>query len=111
MGLLVMVKKITIISLLLISACGKNVSISTRELEANSGLSDGNATATNQVGVIKRGTPDLIIVNGKANIVSIYSSYSALEFIAIRSMNSQTPVNFRGKIKNNQMVLEYVKAQ
>jgi hypothetical protein len=103
--------KFLIISLFLISACGKNVSISTTELEANSGLSDGNATVTNQAGIIKRGTPDLIIVNGQANIISIYSSYSALEFVAIRSMNSQTPVNFRGKIKNNQMVLEYVKAQ
>ena len=103
--------KFLILSLFLIFSCGNNVSISTRELQANSALSDGNATATNQVGVIKRGTPDLIIVNGQANIISIYSSYSALEFVAIRSMNSQTPVNFRGKIKNNQMVLEYVKAQ
>jgi hypothetical protein len=105
--------KFLLLSLFLIFSCGKNVSISTRELQANSGLSDGNATATDQVGVIKRGTPDLIIANGQTNIVSIYSSYSALEFIAIRSMNSQTPVNFRGKINNNnnQMVLEYVKAQ
>lgn len=106
-----MVIKLILLSLFLISSCGKNVSISTKQLESNSSLSDGNATVTNQEGILKRGTPDLIIVNGEAKIVSIYSSYSALEFIAIRSMNSQTPVNFRGKLnklKNNEMILEYI---
>ena len=111
MGRLVMVKKIAFISLLLITACGKDVNISTKQLESNSGLSSGNATATNQEGIIKRGTPDQIIVDGQSKIVSIYSSYSALEFIAVRPLNSQTPVNFRGKIKSGQMVLEYLEAK
>ncbi len=106
-----MVKKIALISLFLISSCGKDVSISGTKLQNNSGLSDGNSTITNQTGILKRGNPDIIIVNGQGTIVSIYSSYSALEFIAIRALNSQTPVNFRGKVKNGQMVIEYVQAK
>lgn len=109
-----MVIKLILLSLLLITACGKNVNISTKQLESNSGLSDGNATATNQEGILKRGTPDQIIVNGTAKIVSTYSSYSALEFIAIRPLNSQTPVNFRGKphkLRSNEMVLEYIETK
>lgn len=106
-----MVTKFLLLSLILIASCGKNVKISTTELETNSRLSDGNSTLTNQEGIIKRGTPDLIIVNGPALKVSIYSSYSALEFVAIRPLNSQTPVRFRGKIKNNEMVLEYLEAK
>ncbi|MBA2403891.1 MAG: hypothetical protein H0V66_03900 [Bdellovibrionales bacterium] len=106
-----MVKKIALISLLLIAGCGKNVSISTKELESNSALSDGNAQATPQEGIIKRGITDQIIVNNSYYKVSIYSSYLALEFIAIRPLNTQTPVRFRGKIKNNEMILEYVVAK
>lgn len=106
-----MVKKITLISLFLIAACGKDVKISTKELETNSSLSDGAAHSTNQEGVLKRGSPDFIIVNGVANKISMYSSYSSLEFIAVRPLNSQTAVKFRGKIKKNEMVMEYMEAK
>jgi hypothetical protein len=106
-----MVTKLILLSLFLVGACGKNVKISTKELESNSRLSDGNSTITNQEGIVKRGTPDLIIVNGSAVKISIYSSYSALEFVAIRPLNSQTMVKFRGKLKNNEMVLEYLEAK
>ena len=106
-----MVKRFTFICLFLITACGKNVSISGRELESKSSLSDGNATLTNQEGVLQRGTPDYIVVSGPAYKVSIYSSYSALEFIAVRPLNAQIPVKFRGKIKNNEMVLEYLEVK
>jgi len=111
MGLSAMVTKFILLSLFLIMSCGKDVNISTKSLETNSGLSDGNTLATNQEGIIKRARPDIIITSSRAYPVSIYSSYSALEFIAIRPLNSQTPVKFRGKLKNNEMVLEYVQAQ
>lgn len=103
-----MVKKVTLISLLLIASCGKDVKISSKELESNSSLSDGNSTVTNQEGILKRGTPDKISVNGADVKVSIYSSYQVLEFIAIRPLNSQIPVRYRGKTKNNELVLEYL---
>jgi hypothetical protein len=107
----VMVNKLTLILLLIVSGCGKDVSISTRELETKSSLSDGNATVTDQEGILKRGTPDFVIVSGVASKVSIYSSYASLEFIAVRPLNSQTPIKFRGKVKKNEMVLEYVEAK
>lgn len=111
MGLSVMVTKLILLSLFLLVSCGKNVSISGRELESNSSLSDGNASATNQEGILKRGTPDYIVVSGPAYKVSIYSSYSALEFIAVKPLSTQMPVKFRGKLKNNEMVLEYIQAK
>ncbi len=107
----VMVNKLILIALLIISACGKDVTISNRELESKSSLSDGNATVTDQEGILKRGTPDFVIVNGVASRISIYSSYSSLEFIAVRALNSQTPIKFRGKLKKNEMVMEYIVAK
>ncbi len=106
-----MVNKLLIIVLFIVSGCGKDVSISTRELESKSSLSDGNSTATNQEGILKRGTPDFVIVSGVASKVSIYSSYASLEFIAVRPLNSQTPIKFRGKMKKNEMVMEYIVAK
>ncbi len=103
-----MVTKLILLSLFLLLSCGKNVSISGRELESKSSLSDGNATLTNQEGILKRGTPDYIVLSGPAYKVSIYSSYSALKFIAARPLSTQMPVKFRGKLKNNEMVLEYI---
>jgi hypothetical protein len=104
-------KKFAIISLLFLIGCGNNVSISTKELKSNSSLSDGSKDATNQEGVLKRGSPDMIFVGTPSYKVSIYSSYSALEFVAIRDLNSETPVKFRGKIKGNEIVLEFVEAK
>lgn len=58
--------------------------------------------------VVQRGSPDYISANGTSYKVSIYSSYASLEFIAAKPLSSQIPVKFRGKIKNNEMILEYV---
>jgi hypothetical protein len=95
----------------LIAACGKDVKVSTKELESNSRLSDGNSTVTNQEGTLKRGTPDVISINGSDLKVSTYSSYQVLEFVAIRPLNSQTLVKYRGKTLNNELVLEYLEAK
>jgi hypothetical protein len=103
-----MVTRVLLLSLFLIVSCGKDVSLSTKSLEYNSGLSDGTTTATTQEGIVQRGSPDYISSNGTSYKVSIYSSYAALEFIAAKPLSSQIPVKFRGKVKNNEMILEYV---
>jgi uncharacterized lipoprotein YmbA len=103
-----MVTRVLLLSLFLIVSCGKDVSLSTKSLEYNSGLSDGTTTATTQEGIVQRGSPDYLNTNGISYKVSIYSSYAALEFIAAKPLSSQIPVKFRGKIKNNEMILEYV---
>jgi len=107
----VTVIRLLILGLFLISSCGKNVSLSTKSLEYNSSLSDAATTATDQEGIIKRGTPDYININGRSYKVSIYSSYAALEFIAAKPLSTQIPVKFRGEIKKNEMILKYVTAR
>ena len=112
MELSAMIIKIVLFSLFLFSACGKNVTISTKELRSNSSLSDGKALATNKEGILKRNTTDTITYNGTSKKVSIYSSYQALEFIAIRPLKSETQVKYReGKNNNNEMVLEFIEAK
>lgn len=103
-----MATSVLLLSFFLFSSCGKDVSLSTKSLEFNSGLSDGANTATNQEGIVQRGTPDYIKSNGTSYKVSIYSSYASLEFIASKPLNSQILVKFRGKIKNNEMIVEYI---
>ena len=106
-----MVEKIILITLFLITSCGKDVSLSTKSLEFNSGLSDGASSVTNQEGILKRGNPDKISINGAEVKISTYSSYQALEFVAIRPLNSQTNIKFRAKNKNNEILLEYIEAK
>ena len=103
-------KKLLFISLFLLS-CGKQVEISTKQLEYNSSLSNGASLAVNQEGTLVRGTPDRISTNGSSYKVSIYSSYIALEFIAAKPLSAQLPVKFRGKVKNNEMLLENIQAK
>lgn len=89
--------------LVLSAACGKEVEISNKKLEYNSSLS----TTTPEVdGTLIRGTPDRIQVTNGTYQVSMYSSYDALEFIAARQLNKSYAIRFRGKLKNNQYVLE-----
>lgn len=103
-----MTTKLIILTLFLAVSCGKDVDISTKKLEYNSQLNSASSSATNASGSIKRGAVDSITTNGSTYKVSIYSSYSALEFIAARPLNSQFSVRYKGKVKNNEMVLEIV---
>ncbi len=103
-----MVKTLFILAFFIaVSACGRDVSISTRKLQDNSALEDGSNTVAPQTGTLTRGTPDKI----SGRNVSIYSSYSALEFIAARPLYTQMQVKYKGKIVNQELVLESISAQ
>lgn len=105
-----MVKHLPLLLILLLSAaCGNDVKISNQKLQYNSSLADG--TKADKSGTLVRGTPDQLTVNGTQYKVSIYSSYSALEFIAAKPLNTQMPVLYKGKINEGEMVLEIIQAQ
>ena len=103
-----MVKTALFLSLFMLVACGKDVSVSSKKLQQNSALNDGSAVTPNADGLIKRGVPDMITTNGVTYKVSIYSSYQALEYIAARPLNSQFNVRYKGKTKNGDMVIEVI---
>lgn len=101
-----MVSKLFILTLFLVTACGKDVSISTKKLEYNSTLSTGTSTNSIQEGLLLRDTKDRLVYGGNTYNVSMYSSYIALEFIAARPLNTQHQVKFKGKFKGNDVILE-----
>lgn len=94
--------------LFLLVACGKEVNISNKALEKNSSSSSAATMSTDQDGVLIRGIRDQIKTSDATYYVSMYSSYSALEFIAAKPLYSQQQVNFRGKKKNNEMIIEVI---
>lgn len=96
--------------LLVCSACGNDVSVSNKQLEYNSSLADGTKADTS--GTLIRGKPDRVMVGNKSYIVSIYSSYNALEFIAAKPLNTQMSVQYKGKVSDNdELVLELIQAK
>ncbi len=101
----------SLLALVFICACGRQVNISTRQLEYNSNLQNGSSITASQEGLLIRGVPDKIIVNSVTHNVSIYSSYLALEFIASKPLSTQMNVKFKGKLKNNEMVLEIIESK
>lgn len=100
--------RLTILATLIITSCGSEVNISNKKLEYNSGLSNGVTITTNQEGVLVRavGSKDKISLNAKSYVVSVYSSYLALEFIAAKKMDKSYPVKLKGKTKGDEIVLE-----
>lgn len=103
-----MVKLTLLLSIFLLVSCGKQVSISSKKLENNSALNDGQAATPNTTGLIRRGSKDTITTNGATYNISIYSSYQALEFVAAKPLGTEIQVRFKGKTKNGEMVLEVV---
>ena len=103
-----MTKYLILLSLFTIS-CGKNVNISNQRLQSNSTLS--TSTTSLQEGLLIRGKPDQIKLNSILYSVSLYSSYNALEFVASKPLSSQVVVQFRGKIKNKEIILETIQAK
>ena len=99
-----------IISIFLMTAtsCGKEVNVSTKKLEYNSSLSNGASVTPDADGVLIRGVPDRIQTTSGTYNVSTYSSHSALEFIAIRPLNSQHQIRYRATLKNNEIVLQVI---
>ena len=104
-------KPCALILLSLLISCGKQVDISTKKLQYNSSLSDGNDKVVDQTGTLKRGSPDTVLLSGTSYPVSVYSSHLALEFIAGKPMTTEMAVKFRGKVKDSQYVLEYIEAK
>jgi hypothetical protein len=103
-----MASNLVLLILILIAACGKEVSISTKKLESNSTLSTGTTTQNFQDGLLLRNAKDQIVVGGSTYNVSIYSSYLALEFIAAKKMNSQHQVKFKANYKGSDIILEII---
>lgn len=107
----VMANKFFILITILLISCGKDVSISTKELQYNSTLSNGTSISSNQEGLLLRDTKDRLVVGGTTYNVSIYSSYLALEFIAARPLNSQHQVKFKGKLRGSEIILELIETK
>lgn len=97
-----------LLCLLLLAACGKDVKVSTKKLEYNSSLSDGASISPDADGVLIRGIPDKIQTTSGTYKVSTYSSHSALEFIALRPLNTQQQIRYRATLKNNEIVLQVI---
>lgn len=102
-------KKLLLFSLLLtLLSCGREVNISSKQMRENSSRSE---LVAEQNATLKRGKPDQITVDGTTYPVSIYSSHSALEFIALKPLTTAIPVSYKGTVKKDEMVLESIKAQ
>jgi hypothetical protein len=102
--------KLILLALILVASCGKQVSISNNLLESNAS-STSTSVAPNQDGIVIRGVRDQIRTSSAVYYVSMYSSYSALEFVASKPLGTQINVRFKGKIKNQDMVIQVIEAK
>lgn len=107
-----MVIKILLL-LTLVTACGQNTQISnSKELEGTSFITTPNSdnTTYTHTGTLQRKSSsdgqDVIIINGNYYVVSMHSSYNALEFVAARPLGSSVPVKCKGKITQEVILLE-----
>jgi hypothetical protein len=105
-----MVNKSSFILFILLLGCGTEVKIDNSKLESYSNVTTTTSTAlVAKVGSLKRGngsTKDMIIYNGTNYNVSMYSSYSALEYISAKPLNYQGSVTFKGTMTGNDLLLE-----
>jgi hypothetical protein len=100
-----------ILMLVFCSACGPQVNISNSKLESNSSITAGEIKKVDQQGTLIRGKPDVISGSSGTLIVSMYSSYHALEFIAAKPMNSKHEIKYRGIIKKSEVILEVIETK
>jgi hypothetical protein len=105
-----MVNRFIFIFFILIIGCGTDVKIDNSKLESFSNVTSTTSTSlVAKAGSLKRGngtTKDMIVYSGVSYTVSMYSSYSALEYIAARSLNYQGNVTFKGTITGGEILLE-----
>ncbi len=105
-----MVNKSSLILFVLLVGCGTDVKIDNSKLESFSNVTSTTSTSlVAKAGSLKRGngtTKDVIIYSGVSYTVSIYSSYSSLEYIAAKSLNYQGSVTFKGTITGSEILLE-----
>ena len=106
-----MQNKIYILFLVLIWGCG-NTMVDERKLESFSNITNAGTVTLDKSGSLLRGngtTKDVIIYNGQSYKISMYSSYSALEFVSAKPLNYQANVQFKGDIRGFEIILVSVK--
>jgi hypothetical protein len=103
-----------ILLILVFSACGNMTEVDDRKLESFSNITNAGTVNVDKSGVLRRKTngsgKDMIVYGGTQYSVSIYSSYSSLEFIAARPLGFEGNVQFKGEIRGVEVVLEAIKA-
>lgn len=106
-----MIIKILLFSLL-VTACGKEVKIDS-QLESFSTVTEaGQILSLDKQGIFTKQSSlnaSTVSSGGSTYPFSEYSSQQALVFYADRPLGSQTPVSFRGTVKNNKIIIEAIK--
>lgn len=101
----------TLLSLILLWGCGNTTSIDSRKLESFSNITNAGKVTLDQTGTLQRGigsVKDVIITSGASYKISMYSSYSALEFVSAKPPNHQENVKFKGEIRGDEIILEAI---
>ncbi len=94
-----------ILILLFISACGKDVSISSTKLQSKSILVEDGFSK----GTLIRGVEDKIIIAGRPYKVSQYSSNQAQMFIKSQPLNIEIPIGLKGEVTSEVRLVEIKK--
>ncbi|GEM_PF-1806086 len=105
--------QIKILALVLfLTACGKDVNVSTKNLSTQASLAQTEALASQKNGsLVKRSSTtgtDRMTYNGKTYTVSNHSSYVSLNYIENKAMGSTTEVKFKGVVQNPDILLETI---
>lgn len=102
--------RILILSLLLITACGKDVKF-TNQLEQSNSITQAQPLALNQTASITRSTvnpPGTLLMNGQTYTISPFSSYIAKSFIEQQPVGVPVTVKIRGEVKGSEVYLKIV---
>ncbi len=105
--------QIWLFTFILLTSCGNMTKVDDSKLESFSNITNAGTVTVDKIGVLMRKTSgagqDSIIYGGNQYAVSMYSSYSALEFISAKPLGYQGNVKFKGDISGGQIVLEAMK--
>lgn len=99
-----------ILTLFLISACGKDVKF-TNQLEESSAVRSAQPVAVTQTASLVRSTtnpPGSLQMNGQTFRISPFSSYIAMNFINQQPVGVQVPVKIRGEVKGNEIYIKLI---
>lgn len=100
-----LLKASSLLLLILISACGKQVNISTDKLKA---ASESNALTAMKEGTLTRGNPSTISVPGATYNVSKYSSHLALQFINTIPQGQSISVRYIAQTEGAELVISKI---
>lgn len=96
---------------LFLLGCGKDVNLSTAELQRQSSITTADKTNAYTNGTLTKGTTTKLTFGSKTATVSPYSSHLALEYIAALPMGAQKPVKFKGEVSDNEVVISKIEDQ